>query len=201
LQENQGYWAVVTSLPLDPLKVYIQGDLTEGTGIVLAKRALEEANSGQKSLYVKQVENSTDADFNLLVENGQYWITQDERPVVAPIPERPGYTENGAKEAIQALEAIARWTNILELKSSKSSKLNGDVEMEIIKYGYEDREGNITPCEDESSDNLPLNTSEHCLKYKYKNGEWKRPVIKVKLTNKSRKNYFAVFCYYQMTIR
>jgi len=191
LQENQGYWAVVTSLPLDPLKVYIQGDLTEGTGIVLAKRALEEANSGQKSLYVKQVENSTDADFNLLVENGQYWITQDERPVVAPIPERPGYTENGAKEAIQALEAIARWTNILELKSSKSSKLNGDVEMEIIKYGYEDREGNITPCEDESSDNLPLNTSEHCLKYKYKNGEWKRPVIKVKLTNKSTQKLFC----------
>jgi pimeloyl-ACP methyl ester carboxylesterase len=189
LDENQSYWAVVISLPLAPLKVYVQGNSAEGTGIVLAKEALEKANSGQKSLYVKQVANSTDADFNLLVENGQYWIIQDERPVVAPIPEQPGYTENSAKKAIQALEAIARWTNILNLKSSNSSIKSNDVEMEIIKYGYEDKEGNITPYED--SDKSLSKSSEQCLEYEYENGEWKRPVVKVKLTNNSKQKLFC----------
>ncbi len=189
LDENQSYWAVVTSFPIELLKVYIEDNLTEANGITWAKQALETINSGQKSLYIKQVENPTEADYNLLVDNGQYWITQDEKPVVAPIPEQPGYNENSAKEVIRGLEAIARWTNILNLKSSKSSIKSNDIEMEIIKYGYEDEEGNITPYED--SDRVLSKASEHCLEYKYEDKEWKRPVIKIKLTNHSQQKLFC----------
>jgi pimeloyl-ACP methyl ester carboxylesterase len=190
LQENQGYWAVITSLPLEPLKVYIQGNIAEETGIVFAKKALEEANSGQKSLYVKQVENSTDADFKLLVDNGQYWITQDERPVVAPIPEPPGYSENSAKKAIQALEAIARWRNILNLKSPQSSEIKTkDVEMEINLIGYLGKDEEIKPAQD--SDKFLPTASEVRLEYKYEDGEWKPPVIQVKLFNYSSKQLYA----------
>jgi triacylglycerol esterase/lipase EstA (alpha/beta hydrolase family) len=190
LNENQGYWAVVTSLPLAPLKVYIEGNLTEETGVILAKKALEEANSGQKSLYVKQVENSTDADFKLLVRSGQYWITQDERPVVAPIPEQPGYSKNGAKEAIQALEAIARWRNILNLKSPQSSEIKTkDVEMEINLIGYQGKDEEIKPAQD--SDKSLTTTSELRLEYKYEDGEWKQPVIQIKLLNHSNQKLYA----------
>lgn len=199
LDKEKGYWAIVKSLPLARLKVYIQEDLSEGTGIALAKEALEGANFGQGSLYVKQVESSTEADYKLLVNNGQYWITQDERPVIAPIPqkpeytqdEKPEYTENAAKEAIQALEAIARWTNILNLKSAGSSIKSDDVELEIIEYGHEDEQGNITLCENEASDHLPSTFSENCLAYKYEDGEWKRPVVKVRLTNHSKQKLFC----------
>ena len=191
LDKSQSYWAVVTSLPIEPLKVYIEGKKTEKEGIDLAKQALEEINSGQPSLYVKQVEDSSEADYKLLVENGQYWIVQDERPVTAPIPEQSGYSNNAAEEAIQALEAIARWRNILHLKSSRSSIKANDVELEVIQYGYEDEEGNITACEDKSSKNFSLNASENCLEYKYEAGEWKRPVIKVKLRNHSKQKLFC----------
>ncbi len=189
LDENQSYWAIITSLPIEKLKVYIKGNSTEEEGINLAKQALEEINSGQKSLYVEQVEDSTEADYTLLVDKGQYLITQGDNPVVAPIPKKPGYSKNAAGEAIQALEAIARWTNILNLKSSKSSIKPTDVEMEITTYGYEDEQGEITPAED-SGNSLSTN-SEYYLEYKYENGEWKRPVLKLKLTNHSNQKLFC----------
>lgn len=190
LNQNQGYWAVVTSLPLAPLKVYIQGNLAEETGIVLVKKALAESNSSQKSLYVKQVENATEADYSLLVDNGQYWIRQDERPVVAPIPEQPGYSEKAAQEAIQALEAIARWRNILNLKSPQSSEIkSNDVEMVIKLVGYQGKDDEIKPVQDF---NTSLTTaSELRLEYKYEDGEWKKPVIQIQLLNHSSQKLYA----------
>ena len=47
LDKNTTYWAVVTSLPIKPLKVYIPTNVRENTGIVLADKALEIANNGQ----------------------------------------------------------------------------------------------------------------------------------------------------------
>ncbi len=192
LDENQSYWAVITSLPIEKLKVYIKGNSTEEEGINLAKQALEEINSGQKSLYVEKVEDSTEADYTLLVDKGQYLITQGDNPVVAPIPKKPGYSKNAAGEAIQALEAIARWTNILNLKSSKSSIKPHDVEMEIIKYGhynFDDEDDIITPSGD--SENFIANPSEQCLDYKYVNGMWEAPFVKVRLTNHSNQKLFC----------
>ncbi|WP_287518828.1 peptidase C14 caspase catalytic subunit p20 [Okeania sp. SIO2C2] len=196
LDENQSYWAVITSLPIEKLKVDIQGNLTEEEGINLAKQALEEINSGQKSLYVEWVEDSTEAKYTLLVDKGQYLINQRGTPVVAPIPKKPGYSKNAAEEAILALEAIARWKNLLELKSLKSSIKANDVEMEITKYGYwyydDDDESQSEPSGD--SDNLIVNASEQCLEYKYEDGQWKSPLIKIKVTNHSNhKLFYAVF--------
>ena len=187
LNENEIYWAVVTSLPLEPLKVYIEG---EEIGIALAKKVLEKAYLGQKSLYLKQVANSTDADFNLLVRDEQYWIIQDERPVVAPIPQQPGYSEDDASEAIQALEAIASWRNILNLKSPQCSAIKSqDVEMEISLIGYEGTDGEIK--RDRDSDKSLTTASELRLEYKYEDGEWKPPVIQIKLLNHSNQKLYA----------
>jgi hypothetical protein len=178
LDENQSYWAVVTSLPLEPLKVYIEG---EAIGRELAQKSLEKANFGQKSLYVKQVENLLDADLHLQVREGQYEITQNERPLVAPL--------NDATEAIEALEAIARWRNILNLKSPQRSQIKSqDVEMEIKLIGYEGTDGEIT-----TNENCDLLTtaSELRLEYRYEDGEWKKPVIQVKLINHSNQKLYA----------
>lgn len=187
LHENQSYWAVVTSLPLEPLKVYLEG---EENGIVLAQKALEKANFGQKSLYIKSVANPTDADLHLLARDGQYWIIQDERPIVAPIPQQPGYSEAAATEATQALEAIARWRNILNLKSPQRSEIKSqDVEMEINLIGYEGEDGEITI--DQDSDKSLTTASELRLEYKYEDGEWKKPVIQIKLINHSNHKLYA----------
>ncbi len=89
LSNNESYWAVITSLPLEPLKVYFQG---EEVGVELAHQALLKAGANQNSsLYVRRVDASAEADYKLLARNGQYWLTQpqDERPLVAPLPEKP----------------------------------------------------------------------------------------------------------------
>ncbi|WP_407891349.1 hypothetical protein [Scytonema sp. NUACC26] len=63
------------------------------------------------------------------VKLGQYWIKKasDRHPLVAPIPETPdndGYTPQRAHQVIQRLEHIARWQNILDLKTSPTSQAN-----------------------------------------------------------------------------
>jgi triacylglycerol esterase/lipase EstA (alpha/beta hydrolase family) len=179
INEDRSYWAVVTSLPLESLKVYLAG---EEEDVVLASQAIEQANLGRQSLYLKQVDNSADADVNLQFHDRQYEIIQAERPLVAPI--------NNVNEAVQALEAIARWRNILNLKSPQRSTIKSqDVEMKIKLIGYEGKDEAIT-----TSENLELtntSTSELRLEYKYENGEWKKPVIQVELLNHSDRQLYA----------
>ena len=187
LDPNRSYWAVVTSLPLEPLKVYFEAESGIETGIVLAREAME-SNLGQ-NLYLQQVGNATEADLRLLVRDGQYWIIQDERPLVAPIPQRPGYSRAAATEAIQALEAIARWRNILNLKSPQRSRIKSqDVEMQLKLVGYQGEDDEIT----DTDDNSDINTAaELRLEYKYENGEWKKPVVQIDLLNHSSLGLYA----------
>jgi pimeloyl-ACP methyl ester carboxylesterase len=184
LNETETYWAVVTSLPLSPLKVYIKG---EAAGVELAKLALQTSTlNAQPSLYVSQVDEPTDADYQLVARNNQYWITQpqDERPLVAPIPENSNqadYTPENAATAILRLEHIARWTNILELQSSPTSRLKpDDLTMEIILLSGQQE---IPP----GADNSQISSSEMRVEYTYEGDKWKPPGIQIKLTNNSDK--------------
>ncbi|WP_051470052.1 caspase family protein [Fischerella sp. PCC 9605] len=183
LLENASYWAVVTSLPIPPLQVYLKGDASEAEGIELAHQALLTAGpSRQPSLYVQQVEEPEDADYYLLADNGQYWIIQpsNNRPVVAPFPERPtqiGYTPYFASKAIQRLEHIARWQNILQLKSPATSRIQSDdIKMEIIVL---------------SGRQESLSASEMRVEYTNENGEWISPTVQVRLTNNSDKTLYC----------
>jgi pimeloyl-ACP methyl ester carboxylesterase len=180
LSESESYWAVVTSLPLPSLKIYIKGDASEAAGVELVNQALQTAAPGNKpSLYVRLVENPTDADYHLLARNGQYWITNpaDGRPSVAPIPEhqnQAGYTPENASQVIIRLEHIARWTNILELSTPATSLIKpDDVEMEIFVNGQKESSPEIR------------------IEYACKNGEEQLPTIQVKLTNHRNKTLYC----------
>ncbi|AFZ11645.1 peptidase C14 caspase catalytic subunit p20 [Crinalium epipsammum PCC 9333] len=189
--EIESYWAVVTSLPLPPLPVYITGEPGEATGIELAQQALQTAAPGnKKSLYVRQVDQATDADYYLVARKGQYWITNpdDGRPLVAPIPEHPnqaGYTPENASEIILRLEHIARWTNILELSTPATSRIKSDdVEMEIILLSGQQESSR-------NSDESQIASSEMRVEYTYENGEWTPPIIQIRLTNHSNKTFYC----------
>jgi hypothetical protein len=191
LSENESYWAVVTNLPLPPLKVYLKGELSEAAGVELAQQALAKAGPDNKpSLYVRQVDQATDADYYLVARNGQYWIThpEDDRPLVAPIPEnstQAGYTAENASKVIERLESIARWHNILELSTPATSRIKpDDVEMEIILIsGWQESPPN--------TGDTKIASSEIRIEYTYENSEWKPPTIQVKLTNKSERTLYC----------
>ncbi len=184
LSQDQPYWAIVSSVPLPKLKVYFQGD---DEGVKLARTAISTVDAGKPSLFVRETESSTDADYYLEASNGQYWIKQptDKQPLVAPVPELPdkqGYTQQRANQIIKRLEHIARWKNVLELKTPPTSQIKaGDVEMEVI----------VTNGDKQYSSKTEASTLRG--EYTWEDNKAEPPEVKIKVTNKSDKElYFQV---------
>ncbi|MDB9511652.1 caspase family protein [Kamptonema animale CS-326] len=165
LDVEKTFKAVVTSLPMPPLGVCIEG---EEAGVKLAREALQQAGpEGQASMYVGEVETAIQAEFRLIARNGEYIIARptDDRPLVAQIS---GYNQGNANLAIARLEHIARWTNIAELSSPASSRIDPDaVEVKIYQGEVE------------------IEAQQIRLEYKYENGKWQQPTIRIKLINRS----------------
>lgn len=160
--------AVIISLPLPPLGVYFEGD---ETALTLAKEELQKIGIGGKpSLYVREVDNITEADYQLLAENSQYIITKptDKRPLVRQLD---GYNQINAHKVIENLEHIARWTTVLELESFPGSRIPPNA----VKMQFYRPDGTEII-------NFPLRLT-------YQNQ--KSPIIHLKLTNTSEK---ALFC-------
>lgn len=191
LSETESYWAVVTSLPLPQLKVYIKGDRSEIKGINLVRQALLTAALNKKpSLYVREVEEPQEANYHVLVSQGQYSIRQpdDNRLLVAPIPENPNptnYTDESAVQVVCRLEHIARWNNILQLSTPATSRIKtDDVEMEIILLSGRQETSPI-------NGDGKISSSEMRVEYTYEDGEWRSPEIQIKLTNHSDKKLYC----------
>ncbi|MBD2773306.1 caspase family protein [Iningainema tapete] len=186
LSQDEPYWAVVTEVPLPKLKVYFQKD----NGCVeLARKALSTVNASKPSLFVRETESLTDADYYLEAINGQFWLKQvaDKQPLVAPVPDVPdnqGYTQQRANTIVKRLEHIARWKNILELKTPPTSQIKADdVEMEVI----------VTSGNNQSSSKTETSALRGEYTFQSNDSEPEAPAIKIKVTNKSDKNlYFQV---------
>ncbi len=163
--------AVVISLPLPPKGVLMSG---EAAGLELVRTKLLSASSAnQPSLYICEVATPETAEFKLLARDGQYFITRpaDDRPLVASIP---GYTDATALQVIQRLEHITRWTNIVELSSPATSRIQPDaVQMFIYQQGQE------------------LQATQIRLEYRQENGKWKNPTFKVKLKNTTQEPLYC----------
>ncbi|MCP6762317.1 MAG: caspase family protein [Fischerella sp. CENA71] len=163
--------AVVISLPLPPKGVLMSG---EAAGLELVRTKLLSASSAnQPSLYIREVATPETAEFKLLAHDGKYLITRpaDDRPLVASIQ---GYTDATALQVIQRLEHITRWTNIVELSSPATSRIQPDaVQMFIYQEGQQ------------------LQDTQIRLEYRQENGKWKSPTFKVKLKNTSQEPLYC----------
>lgn len=165
LNPETTYKAVITSLPLTPKSILMAGD---SDGIEFARAALQKIGAAQQpSLYVAEVITAEAAEFKLWAHDGQYVISRpaDDRPLVAQIQ---GYSAASAMQAIQRLEHMARWTNIAELSSPATSRIqSGAVHMSLMQEGRELEEAQIH------------------LEYQQENGKWKQPTFTAKLKNTS----------------
>ncbi|MBE9215872.1 caspase family protein [Plectonema cf. radiosum LEGE 06105] len=180
LSQQEAYWAVVSDVPLPNLKVFFTGD-DAGKAI-----ALEVFKQGDNK-FVAQADSEEKADYYLEAIEGQFWIKQpsDKKPLVAPVPEvrnTQGYTAKDAETIIKRLEHIARWKNILELKTPPTSQIKvGDVEMELIvtseNNSFSSKQG-ISPL---------------IAEYIFENNQFSNPEVKIKVINNSDKDvYFQV---------
>ncbi|MFM6009143.1 MAG: esterase/lipase family protein [Dolichospermum sp.] len=171
--KNKTFKAVIISLPLPPLPVYLEG---EEDGVKLARQAMESAGlNNQSSAYVREEEELAKAHFRLLCRKNQYLIVrpQDDHPLVAQID---GYTQDNAQKAIQRLEHIARWSAIAQLGGSGNGVIKeDDITMELI-FGDKDLS----------------QSKEMRLEYKLReDGKRKPSTVQIKLTNNSDR---ALYC-------
>ena len=164
--------AVVTSLPLPPLGVRLEGDVG---GIEFVRQALQVTEpDGSPSLYVREVRELDLAEFRVLAREGEYLITRpgDDQPLVAQVK---NFTPDSARCLVVRLEHIARWTTIAELASPANSRIRPDaISMEIYQ-GEQLLEGRQIRLEYE------LDTNE----------KWKQPTFSVRLTNTSDKSLYC----------
>ncbi|BAZ65403.1 peptidase C14 caspase catalytic subunit p20 [Fischerella sp. NIES-4106] len=163
--------AVVISLPLPPKGVLMSG---EAVGLEFVRTQLLSASSAnQPSLYIREVATPETAEFKLLARDGKYLITRpaDDRPLLASIQ---GYTNATALQVIQRLEHITRWTNIVELSSPATSRIQPDaVQIFIYQEGQE------------------LQDTQIRLEYRQENGKLKSPTFKIKLKNTSKEPLYC----------
>lgn len=171
LNTNVTFKAVVTMLPLPPLKVWIEG---EEMGVATAHQALSKASPDrQPSLYVCEVKQPLEAEFRVLAHNRQYKVfrSQDAQSLGAPIN---GYTPSSALQVVQRLEHVARWISIVKLAGSITSQIRSDaVRLQVYQ---DDRE---------------IEAAQIFLKYQWQAERWQAPAFQIKITNTSDQ---ALYC-------
>ncbi|MGB8702854.1 MAG: caspase family protein, partial [Thermosynechococcaceae cyanobacterium] len=157
------YKAVVTSLPLPPLSVFLEG---ETEGIDWIRRALRQAGpEGQPSLYVHETNQLASANFRVIARDRTYSISRpaDDRPLVAQVE---NYAFETALKVVQRLEHIARWQAIATLASPADSRIPANaVQMQIEVKGAEQ------------------NATDLRLEYECVNEKWVQPTFRLKLHN------------------
>ena len=164
--------AVIKSLPLPPLGVLLEGD---AEALAAVRQELQKIGiGGMPSMYVREVSAITEAHYRLLAAESQYIITKpaDDRPLVRQIE---GYGPENARKAVEYLEHMARWTAVVRLEGSPGSRIASDaVKMEFYYPDWtEDLDSPI------------------CLSYKFREGAWKAPNFRLKLTNTSEERLFC----------
>jgi len=173
------YKAIVVALPLPPLDVRITG---EEKGVALIRNELGKAGpNGKPSLIVR--ESADSPELRIIAQERGFRIMRaaDERPLVIDIPD---LTETAARKAVQRLEHMARWIRVAGLSNPTGNLSPSAVKMEIFLVEDRDAPG--------GGDLTPLDDSEIRLHYEIKDGKWKQPAFKLRLTNTSDEQLYCV---------
>lgn len=160
--------AITIALPPPTVGVYLEGDFK---ALAQVRQQLQTVGyDGKPSLYVREVEDTTEAQYQLLARNGQYIITKplSDRPLVAPLQ---GYET--AFRAVKNLEHIARWTTTIDLANPESHLPANAIKVQIYRDGKEVKDPHLR------------------LEYEYKNNEWQSPTFQVQLTNTHNQPLFC----------
>jgi len=181
--KSQTYKAVITSLPLKPLGVKLEGD---PTSVEQLRRALATSGvQGGPSLYLHEDE-AGELAVTATPELYQIRRLADAYPLVV---NTPNSGRESADQVVEKLEHIARWNNTLHLANPASRLPQNAVSLEIY-VEKEPGSGEFGP--------QPGN-SEIRLEYFYQKGKWEEPRFRVKLKNNTDQELYCAL--YDLTSR
>lgn len=181
LNQDRTYKAIVVATPLAPLKVQVSGD---DSGVKMFRAALSKAEAGGKpSLLVQATEDESNYKLIALEDGFRIRRASDDRPLTIDVS---GLNEKSAKTAVARLEHIARWVRILELKNTPRLLSPDDVKMDIFLLEEDPKTKKV-------SEKLLDITAENELRlpYAFADGKWRKPQIKIKLTNNTDRKLFC----------
>ena len=157
------YKAVITDVPVPPLKIALAGDPNK---VDLIRQALQnKETAAAPSLYLQEVEEAELAKFCVLASDSGYRVVRrfDSAPPVADIPAQ---APDAVDKTLQTLAHIARWMSLAELSQPAASQLPTDaVEMQLY---YNDQ---------------PVESGQLRLSYEQRGQQQRSPYFKVKLIN------------------
>lgn len=170
------YKAVITSLPISALGVKLEGD---ADAVEMVRSILTASASGQ-SIQVREVTNGE--ELRLVARDDSYRLSRagDDRPLNAIVE---GYSNEKARMAVEYLEHIGRWMRMADLHNPASALPANAVTMDCYIVGNNGTE--------ELSD-LATRGTDLKLFYEYRDQEWYRPEIKLKLTNNSTRPLYCM---------
>ena len=178
---NDQVWkAVVTGQPLPPYGVVLEGD--DAAAIAALREALETEGQGDTpGSFVKEVAAGTEADWRVLVKNGEYLIT----PVAELHPlvlQRKTDETDSALNVVEDLKHMARWTTVLKIETPGSSSLPSDAVTLEVRI-----------CDSPAPEQLfaPLQTAVLELSYRQENDQWLEPRFELLLRNNSERRLFC----------
>lgn len=184
LNRKQSYQAVIVSVPLARMAVWLEGDAEQQEQM---RHAINSANRNggevNPSQYVRVAEEKTEADLQLSLVDNAYRIAPlgVKRPLVVDTPLNDNDTVSDALETtIHKLEHIARWQLTYDLHNP-FSKLAQDFLVELFWVEDDNGTEKLVPI---ASDD-PLEAP-----YRYHRGTWQPRAIKVRLFNRSSRTLY-----------
>lgn len=175
------YKAVITSLPIPKTKIFITGDVA---GVSLAKQAMMSVGlDGTPSLYIEEVTAAKLAAYILYAHKNQYVITRYTDGPEKPITEQlNGYLPQTAMQAIENLEHIGKWENMLRLDNPQSQLPPDAVKIQIYRQLANGKEEE-------------MGIAGKDIVFSYKKTDTQKPKFRIKLTNTSDQRLYCVLLY------
>jgi pimeloyl-ACP methyl ester carboxylesterase len=166
--------AVISYLPIPALSVYLEAgsESADRQAVDAIRQAIQTANDGRPSLYIRVVDNPEEAQYRLLAKNQQLIIAKpfDEKPLIEQLI---NYSDLNFRKAVQNLEHISRWTTVAELSNPDSKLPPNCVALRVFHNGKEILEPSLR------------------LEYEQEKGEWVTPTFRIKLTNNYNKRLYC----------
>ena len=171
LDAQTTYKAVVTSIPLPPLRVAFEGD---PAGLDFVRQALADINGeGAPSLLVRE-SDLAGAEYRLLADitQNRYRIRRGTDALQLAV-DTAGLDAESARLVAQRLEHIARWVSTARLTNPATELTHDAVRMDIFR----EREDGMLASE-------PLDAASGLrLAYEQVDGRWRAPRIQIRLLN------------------
>ena len=170
------YKAVLVALPLPPLVVAMSG---APEALTLVRQELAKSGpQGGPSLFVSEA--GTDPKLSLVAREDGYRILRigDEHSLAVDTSD---LTQSSARLVVERLEHIASWMRVLDLRNPSTRFPGGSLAMDVFRVS----EGSNIPL-DPAADPSTLRVA-----YTVVDGKATRPVLKVRLTNRSPRRLYC----------